>query len=197
MAFALLQGGRLVTGRGIIAVRSNACYQRHLSASTPVSANGGKNPRNVQQQQQEHASTSSSSSSSSSHSTPSSGPSESSDMPGTKTSDPPLTPNTRALPSLDFTAVANTAIPALSAGDVVDRPTGARSSRESLSTIERKRRFLGRLGLTLLGLGLVGAWAHMGREWEQGEDVPQVRTVSGKHSYYAVAHIDVAIFTVW
>jgi len=196
MSFALLQGGRLVTGRGFITARSHACYQRHLSASTPVRANGGKNPRNVQEQQQEHASTSSSASSSSSHSTPSSGPLEPSDIPETKTSDPPLTPNTRALPSLDFTAVATTAIPALNAGDVMDRPTGARSSRESLSTIERKRRFLGRLGLTLLGLGLVGAWVHMGREWEQGEDVPQVCTVSGKHSYSTVRKL-MWPFTGW
>ena len=172
-----------MTGRGIIAVRSRACYQRHLSASTPVSAKDGKNSRNVQQ---EHASTSSSASSSSSHSTPSSEPLRSNDIPETNTSDPPLTPNARALPSLDFTALATTAAPALGAGDGVDRPTGARSSRESLSTIERKRRFLGRLSLTLLGLGLVGAWVHMGREWEQGEDVPHVCTVSGKHSYSTV-----------
>lgn len=76
-------------------------------------------------------------------------------------------PPATLLPSLDFHA----AIPEPSPSD---RPTGARSSKESLSTIERRRRFLGRVGLTILGVGLVGAGVYMGREWDEDEDVPQV-----------------------
>ena len=185
MSSALLEGGRLVTGRGITALRLHARSPRHLATSTRLRANIDKNIPNAQQQQQQQQqepTPTSSPSSSSSHPTPSSGPLGSkivSDA-NTTSSASHITPNTRALPSLDFTAVATAAVPAPGADDGANRPTGARSSRESLSTIERRRRFLGRLGLILLGSGLVGAWVYMGREWEHGEDVPQVRTVLGK-----------------
>ncbi|KAI0753387.1 HAD-like domain-containing protein [Daedaleopsis nitida] len=47
--------------------------------------------------------------------------------------------------------------------------TGARSSKDSLSSIERRRRFLGRVSLAMMlaGTGVV-AW-YMGRDWEEDE----------------------------
>ena len=192
MSFALLQGGRLATASGTVALRScAACYQRYLSTSIRLSANTEKILHDAQKQQQP-ASTSSSASSSSSHPTLSSKPLDSKHIPGTDTPAQPSRPHTRSLPSLDFTAVA---VPA-GARDGANRPTGARSSKESLSTIERRRRFLGRLSLTLLGLGLVGAWVYMGREWEQGEDAPQVCAFSVKHPCFQM-HSLTRVYIGW
>src|SRR6266508_4706709 len=47
--------------------------------------------------------------------------------------------------------------------------TGARSSKGSLSTSEKKRRVMGRVTLALLGLGFAGHTLYMSREWEEGE----------------------------
>jgi len=47
--------------------------------------------------------------------------------------------------------------------------TGARSSKGSLSSSEKKRRFLGRVSLALLLLGFGAHTAYMGREWEDAE----------------------------
>ncbi|VDC05681.1 unnamed protein product [Peniophora sp. CBMAI 1063] len=47
--------------------------------------------------------------------------------------------------------------------------TGARSSKDSLSSIERRQRRLARLGMGVVALGLVGATVYMGREWESDE----------------------------
>ncbi|PPR01383.1 hypothetical protein CVT24_006221 [Panaeolus cyanescens] len=50
-----------------------------------------------------------------------------------------------------------------------EKRTGARSSKDSLSTGERKRRFMSRVSLALLLSGL-GAYAvYMGRDWEEDE----------------------------
>ena len=47
--------------------------------------------------------------------------------------------------------------------------TGAKSSKGSLSSSERKRRFMGRVSLALLALALTGQTVYLGREWEEDE----------------------------
>ena len=49
------------------------------------------------------------------------------------------------------------------------KTTGAKSSKGSLSTNERKRRFMSRVSLTLLALGFAAQAVYMGREWEEDE----------------------------
>ncbi|KAF9513795.1 hypothetical protein BS47DRAFT_1317257 [Hydnum rufescens UP504] len=68
------------------------------------------------------------------------------------------------LPTLDFSASSD----APSQGQ-----TGAKSASESLSTIERRRRLYGRIGMAVLGLGFIGAWIYQGREWEKGHEIPK------------------------
>ncbi|KAI5116777.1 hypothetical protein M0805_008732 [Coniferiporia weirii] len=64
--------------------------------------------------------------------------------------------------SLDFSPVAETE------GEPSQR-TGARSSKDSLSSIERRRRFLGRATLAAFGLGLFSGVVYLGRDWEADE----------------------------
>lgn len=194
-SLALAQGRRVffaATAAASVA-RVGAVAARAISTSDPH-AKGNMSKKARQQLQRQAATASASSAAGSSSSQPPS-PSESesqtspnpTDSPAESTSTPPPTDTSAAgvatpvaaesgaaaappatiLPSLDFHAT----IPESPA----DRPTGARSSKESLSTIERRRRFLGRVGLTILGVGLVGAGVYMGREWEDNEDIPQVR----------------------
>ena len=47
--------------------------------------------------------------------------------------------------------------------------TGAKSSRDSLSSIERRRRQLGRVSFGLFALGLLGGGVYLGREWTEDE----------------------------
>lgn len=47
--------------------------------------------------------------------------------------------------------------------------TGARSSKDSLSSIERRRRFMGRVSLAVLLLGTAVQTWYLGREWEEDE----------------------------
>ncbi|KAF8515336.1 HAD-like protein [Hysterangium stoloniferum] len=63
--------------------------------------------------------------------------------------------------SLDF-------IPSEPAGTAPDR-TGARSSKGSLSSIERRRRVISKAFLVMVGLGLAAGVVHMGRPWEAEE----------------------------
>ncbi|KAI0684840.1 HAD-like domain-containing protein [Cytidiella melzeri] len=63
------------------------------------------------------------------------------------------------LPSLDF---------APGEGPQYER-TGAKSSKDSLSSIERKRRFMGRVSMAMLLLGAGAATWYSGREWEEDE----------------------------
>lgn len=75
-----------------------------------------------------------------------------------------------ALPSLDF-------IP----GEEPNRErTGAKSSKDSLSSIERKRRFWGRVSMGMLALGAGAVTWHAGREWEEDE-LREMRMVRGTH----------------
>ncbi|KAL5504535.1 TIM50 [Sanghuangporus vaninii] len=47
--------------------------------------------------------------------------------------------------------------------------TGARSSKDSLSSIERRRRFLSRATLVAFGFGAIAYTFYLGRDWEQEE----------------------------
>jgi hypothetical protein len=49
--------------------------------------------------------------------------------------------------------------------------TGAKSSKDSLSSIERRRRQLGRVGFGLFAVGLLGGCIYLGREWTLDEIV--------------------------
>ncbi|KAG6909186.1 hypothetical protein DXG01_001700 [Tephrocybe rancida] len=64
------------------------------------------------------------------------------------------------LPSLDF-----------SPPDPAEQQqrTGARSSKGSLSSAERQRRYVGRVALAMLAVAFAANTVHMGREWEEDE----------------------------
>lgn len=64
------------------------------------------------------------------------------------------------LPSLDFSPPEPSE---------KQQTTGARSSKGSLSSAERQRRFVGRVVLAMLTAGLVVNTIHMGREWDEEE----------------------------
>ena len=65
--------------------------------------------------------------------------------------------------------------------------TGAKSSKDSLSSIERRRRQLGRVSFGLFAIGLLGGCIYLGREWTEDELVERksVRTDT-QHSSCAV-----------
>jgi import inner membrane translocase subunit TIM50 len=71
----------------------------------------------------------------------------------------PPPPPPSSLPSLDFQP----------AEPEKTQRTGAKSSKDSLSSIERKRRFLGRLSLGVLAVALGVQVVYLGREWEADE----------------------------
>lgn len=73
----------------------------------------------------------------------------------------PTPPPSTSLPSLDFQ-------PAEPEPEKTQR-TGAKSSKGSLSSIERKRRFLGRLSLGVLAVALGVQVVYLGRDWETDE----------------------------
>ncbi|KAG1865503.1 HAD-like domain-containing protein [Suillus subalutaceus] len=81
---------------------------------------------------------------------------------------PPPPPPT-SLPSLDFQ-------PAEPEPEKTQR-TGAKSSKDSLSSIERKRRFLGRLSLGVLAVALGVQVVYLGRDWETDELKERKQTV--------------------
>ena len=79
---------------------------------------------------------------------------------GAGPADAPVTPIEKlSVPSLDFTP----------GEEPQQERTGARSSKDSLSSIERRRRFLGRVSAALLLAGAGAATWLMGREWEDEE----------------------------
>jgi mitochondrial import inner membrane translocase subunit TIM50 len=81
------------------------------------------------------------------------------DTPNPSESDVPATPSPTTL-SLDFAPPEP--------GTERER-TGAKSSKDSLSSIERRRRQLGRVCFGLFALGLVGGGIYLGREWTEDE----------------------------
>ena len=74
--------------------------------------------------------------------------------------------------SLDFS-------PEVDRQDEPSQRTGARSSKDSLSSIERKRRAMGRATLALMGLGAIAGTLYLGREWEPSE-LAAKKMVSGR-----------------
>ncbi|KAH8103481.1 HAD-like protein [Cristinia sonorae] len=68
---------------------------------------------------------------------------------------------------------ASSSLPSLDISPAVEEEpkqrTGARSSKDSLSSIERKRRFMGRVSLAALLLGAAVQTWYMGREWDEDE----------------------------
>ncbi|KAH8110508.1 HAD-like protein [Phellopilus nigrolimitatus] len=73
-----------------------------------------------------------------------------------------VVPPSPASLSLDFSPVAEPE-------DEPSQRTGARSSKDSLSSIEQRRRFLVRTTLAACGLGVVAGVFLLGREWEEDE----------------------------
>lgn len=65
------------------------------------------------------------------------------------------------LPTLDFAPRPET--------ETQNARTGARSAKGSLSTIERRRRFMGRFALGAFAVGVGFGIVHLGRPWERDE----------------------------
>lgn len=55
--------------------------------------------------------------------------------------------------------------------------TGAKSSKDSLSSIEKRRKYLGRMALVVMGFGMIAQAAYLGREWE-AEELKEKKLVS-------------------
>lgn len=84
-----------------------------------------------------------------------------------KVEEPPVS----SLPSLDFAP-----------GEEPHRErTGAKSSKDSLSSIERKRRLWGRVSAGFVLFGAAAAAWHAGRDWEHDE-LKEMRMVRGMHA---------------
>lgn len=98
---------------------------------------------------------------------------ETSGTDGAPSTPPTPTPApTAVLPTLDFSASSSGSSIASPDG-APQQQTGAKSAGESLSSNERQRRFLARMGMGCVGLGLIGAWLYQGREWGDEEEVPK------------------------
>lgn len=64
------------------------------------------------------------------------------------------------VPSLDFSPGEE---------DAQEERTGARSSKDSLSSIERRRQFMGRVSLAVMLVGAGALTWHSGRPWDEDE----------------------------
>ena len=115
------------------------------------------------------------------------------------TSSPPP-PSTSAQPNLSEPDASQTSLPTppttLSLDFAPPEPgaererTGAKSSKDSLSSIERRRRQLGRVSFGLFAIGLVGGVIYLGREWSEDELVEKksVRTLT-RHTLLCSAKV--------
>jgi import inner membrane translocase subunit TIM50 len=63
----------------------------------------------------------------------------------------------------------NSNLPSLDFSPEPEQTTGAKSSKDSLSSVEQKRRRIGRISLAVLVLGFGINVAYMGREWDEFE----------------------------
>ena len=118
-----------------------------------------------------------SSDSASSASSSSSNPSSTSQSETLSASSPPHdTPPNPSTLSLDFSPAEGQHDSSQSGASGQQR-TGAKSSKDSLSSIERKRRNMTRTTLVMWGLGMIAGAVYMGREWEEGE-LKQMKVVS-------------------
>lgn len=99
----------------------------------------------------------------------------------------PPTPPLIATASLDFDPAER-----------LEERTGAKSSKDSLSSIERRRRILGRVSLAILGIALGAQALYLGRDWEVDEltkkDLPTGRWARTKERFADI--FDVCNF-VW
>lgn len=76
---------------------------------------------------------------------------------------PPPPPPATSLPSLDFDPAERSEHP-----EKAER-TGAKSSKDSLSSIERRKRYLARVSLGILAVALGVQVLYLGRDWEADE----------------------------
>ncbi len=101
---------------------------------------------------------------------PASGPAESTPAPRPPPADDVASPTDpgeapkpipgSSVPSLDFSPGEE---------DARQERTGAKSSKDSLSSIERRRRFMGRVSFAFMLAGAGAATWYMGRPWEEDE----------------------------
>ncbi|KAF8554968.1 HAD-like protein [Imleria badia] len=81
----------------------------------------------------------------------------------TSSKQPPPPPTTSSLPSLDFAPAERSEHPERAGR------TGAKSSKDSLSSIERRKRYLARVSLAILAVALGVQVLYLGRDWEADE----------------------------
>ncbi|KAJ6621310.1 HAD-like domain-containing protein [Mycena sp. CBHHK59/15] len=68
-----------------------------------------------------------------------------------------------------FADLPKSNVPSLDFSPDVEQTTGAKSSKDSLSSVEKKRRAMGRVSLAVLVLGFGINAAYLGREWDESE----------------------------
>ncbi|CAE6485884.1 unnamed protein product [Rhizoctonia solani] len=88
--------------------------------------------------------------------------------PNPTSTDEPLKP--KSLPSLDISPIEAPPPPNTPSGKPSGERTGARSAKDSLSTIEKKRQAFARWTIALGLAGVIAGAVHMGREWESEEE---------------------------
>ncbi|CAE6522322.1 unnamed protein product [Rhizoctonia solani] len=88
--------------------------------------------------------------------------------PNPTSTDDPLRP--KSLPSLDISPIEAPPPPNTPSGKSTGERTGARSAKDSLSTIEKKRQALARWTIAFALAGVLGGVVYMGREWESEEE---------------------------
>jgi hypothetical protein len=64
--------------------------------------------------------------------------------------------------------------------------TGAKSSKDSLSSIERRRKQLGRVSFGLFAIGLLSGCVYLGREWTEDELVSRKAVRVMSHTMYSL-----------
>lgn len=101
---------------------------------------------------------------------------------------PEAAPETTPEPTLEQAPTPSSAVPSLDFSppepEERTKTTGAKSSKGSLSTNERKRRFMSRVLLAVLGLGFATQVIYMGREWEEDE-LKNKKIVRGRVYFFA------------
>ncbi|KAJ7126533.1 HAD-like domain-containing protein [Mycena crocata] len=63
----------------------------------------------------------------------------------------------------------NSNLPSLDFSSEPEQTTGAKSSKDTLSSVEKRRRDIGRVSLAILALGFGINVVHMGRDWDEAE----------------------------
>ena len=71
--------------------------------------------------------------------------------------------------SRPFAQLPNSNLPSLDFSPEAEQTTGAKSSKDSLSSVEKRRRRMGRISVAVLALGFGINVAYMGREWDEAE----------------------------